>query len=179
MIRWILLAIGGLIAIGAAATLAGYLLPKGHKASRTQTYAAPPEKIFETITDVRRYAEWRSDLKSVDVMPDDGKGVLFRERGGNGDVLFRIETMEAPRRLVTRIADPSLPFGGTWTYELRPDGAGTALTITEDGEVYNPIFRVLQKLFFSPYKTIDTYQADLKKVKRENWKEKTEGGLQF
>ena len=40
---------------------------------------------------------------------------------------------------------------------------GTALTITEDGEIYNPIFRVLSKVVFSPYATIDTYQADLRK----------------
>ena len=62
-----------------------------------------------------------------------------------------------------RIADPSLPFGGTWTYELRAEGSGTSLTLTEDGEVYNPIFRVMQKFFFSPYKTIDTYLENLKK----------------
>lgn len=163
MMKWILLVIGGLAALGAVTAAVGYVLPKGHKASRTQTYGAPPDAVFGAITEVRRYPEWRSDVKQIEVLPDDGKGLLFREKGGNGDVLFRFESMERPRRLVTRIADPSLPFGGTWTYELQPSGAGTALTITEDGEVYNPIFRVMQKLFFSPYKTIDTYQADLKK----------------
>ena len=32
-----------------------------------------------------------------------------------------------------------------------------------DSEIYNPIFRVLSKVVFSPYATIDTYQADLRK----------------
>ena len=36
------------------------------------------------------------------------------------------------------------------------------MTITEDGEIYNPIFRVLSKVAFSPYDTIDRYQADLR-----------------
>jgi hypothetical protein len=49
------------------------------------------------------------------------------------------------RRLVTRIADHNLPYGGTWTYELTPDGSGTRLTITENGEVYNPIFRFVSR----------------------------------
>ncbi len=62
-----------------------------------------------------------------------------------------------------RIADPSLPYGGSWTYELRPSGAGTEITITEDGQVFNPIFRVMQKFFFSPYATIDAYLDDLRK----------------
>jgi hypothetical protein len=161
MIKWVLIVMGGIAALGALTAAVGCVLPKGHKASRTVTYAATPDAVFAAIADVHRYPEWRSDLKSVDVFPDDGKGLLFREHGGNGDVLF--ETMDKPRRLVARIAEPSLPFGGTWTYELQPGGAGTALTITEDGEVYNPIFRVIQKLFFSPYKTIDVYQADLKR----------------
>jgi hypothetical protein len=55
-----------------------------------------------------------------------------------------------------------LPFGGAWTLEVKPVAAGTELTITEDGEIYNPIFRVLSKVVFSPYWTIDTYQADLR-----------------
>ncbi len=53
--------------------------------------------------------------------------------------------------MVLRIADPSLPFSGTWTYEIKPTGTGRELTLTEDGEVGNPIFRVMQKVFFSPY----------------------------
>ena len=116
--------------------------------------------LFDAIADVRRYPDWRSGLKQVDILPDDGNGLRFREHGGNGTVLFRFERLDAPRRVVARIADTNLPFGGTWTYELQPNGAGTSLTITEDGEVYNPVVRVVQKLFFSPFKTIDMYQAD-------------------
>src|SRR5882724_2182591 len=126
MIKWIVFAIGGLVALGGVTAAVGYLLPQGHTASRTVTYAAPPAAVFAAIADVRRYTDWRSDLKSVDVLPEDGKGLLFRERGGNGDVLLRFETMETPHRIVARIADPALPFGGTWAYELQQAGAGTA-----------------------------------------------------
>lgn len=76
-------------------------------------------------------------------------------------MLYEVVTFEPHTRIVTRIADPSLPFGGTWTFDLQPSGTGTALTITERVEVYNVFFRSMQKFFFSPYKTIDTYQADL------------------
>jgi hypothetical protein len=54
--------------------------------------------------------------------------------------------MEPPRLLRMRIADAELPFGGTWTYEIRPADGGSTLTITEDGEVYNPIFRLISRL---------------------------------
>ena len=57
--------------------------------------------------------------------------------------------------LVTRIADRSLPFGGTWTYVLAPDGNGTRLTITEHGEVYNPIFRFVSRFIIGHTGTME------------------------
>ena len=76
---------------------------------------------------------------------------------------YKVEERRPGSRLVTRIDYASLPFGGTWTLDVKPVAAGTELTITEDGEIYNPIFRVMSKIVFSPYETIDTYQADLRK----------------
>ena len=85
----------------------------------------------------------------------------YREIGSDGKILYVVEAATPPSRLVTRIADPSLPFGGTWTYELVPAGAGTTLRITEDGEVYNVIFRVMSKYVFGHTATVDTYLRDL------------------
>ena len=56
-----------------------------------------------------------------------------------------------------RIADDTLPFGGTWTYELAPEGAGTRLTITEDGVVRNVVFRFLSRWVFSHTATLEKY----------------------
>jgi len=64
---------------------------------------------------------------------------------------------------VTRIADDSLPFGGSWTYELFPSGEGTEVRITERGEVRNPIFRALSTFVFGHTVTLDRYLADLQR----------------
>lgn len=143
--------------------LGGFTIPKAHHASRTLTLAAPPELVFATVSDFIRYPEWRSDVKSMVMDGQGGAGTVIYEEGPNGAIPFRVETHVPPTRLVMRVADASLPFSGSWTYELRPAGAGTELTLTEDGEVSNPIFRVVRKLFFSPYDTIDTFLADLQK----------------
>lgn len=143
--------------------LAGLTIPKAHRASRTTTLAAPPEGVFAIVSDFIRYPEWRSDVKSMVVDGQGGVGTMVYEEGSHGPIPYRVEAHEPPSRLVLRIADPSLPFSGAWTYALRSSGAGTELTLTEDGEISNPIFRVMQKLFFSPYDTIDTYLADLEK----------------
>jgi hypothetical protein len=56
-----------------------------------------------------------------------------------------------------RIADKDLPYGGQWTYELEPQGLQTALRITEDGEIYNPVFRFVSRFVMGHTATIDNY----------------------
>lgn len=162
MLKWTLIVFFALAAIVIVVAAIGALLPKGHRASRTATLEAAPAVVFGVITDFARAPEWRKDVTQVDVM-DDGRGRMIREHGPQGVVPYRVEVFQPPSRLVMRIADPSLRYGGSWTYELRPDGAATSLTLTEDGEVYNPIFRFMQKVFFSPYASLDAYIEDLKK----------------
>lgn len=162
MLKWTLIVVISLASLAGFSGLVGSMLPKGHRASRTTTLAAAPAVVFGVITDFARAPEWRRDVKQVELVPDDGRGRIVREHGKQGVVPYRVEVFESPSRLVMRIADPSLPYGGSWTYELRAAGTGTEITITEDGQVFNPIFRIMQKLFFSPYATIDAYLDDLR-----------------
>ena len=71
------------------------------------------------------------------------------------------ERLERPSLLVARIADPSLPFGGTWTYRIVPAAAGSQVTITEDGEVYNPFFRFMSRFVFGHAATIEEFVKNL------------------
>jgi uncharacterized protein YndB with AHSA1/START domain len=161
MRKYTVVGVGILVGVVAFIAIVGLLLPMEHHASRTATVAASPDKVFSVISDVARYAEWRSAVTKVDVLPDDGGGLRFREHGGDGPIVFRIEQADPPHTLRVRIDDPGQPFGGTWTYELAPDGAGTSVTITEDGEVYNPIFRFMSRFVLSQTATIEAYLAAL------------------
>jgi hypothetical protein len=69
-----------------------------------------------------------------------------------------VEQLVPDRMLVGRIANTDLPFGGAWTYELTPAGEGlTTLRITEDGEVYNPIFRFVSRFVMGHEATMKQY----------------------
>ena len=158
-----LVILGTLVALVLLVALVGWSLPVAHRASRQATFTAPEELVYATITRVDDFPKWRSNVKSVEhvAMPNGSLG--FREVGANGAILFAVDEAVQPRRLVTRIADDKLPFGGKWTYELSPAAGGTKLRITEDGEVYNPIFRFVSKFIISQHATIDTYLTDLGK----------------
>jgi hypothetical protein len=66
--------------------------------------------------------------------------------------------MVPPRALVARIADRKLPFGGTWTYETSSAKDGSSLVrITENGEIYSPIFRVAARFVLGDSRTQEEY----------------------
>jgi len=164
MWKWTFVVLLGIAAIVAVAAIVGMMLPKGHQASRTVTLRATPRAVFAVITDFADGAEWRSDVQRVEILSGTGPGMEFRETGSNGSVRYRVEVLEPDARIVTRIANTTLAFGGSWTFDLAPTGAGdTRLTITEDGEVYNPLFRLMSRVFFPPTATIEKYLADLQK----------------
>ena len=141
------------------ALLVGWLMPVQHRASRQATFHASPESVWELITKVEAFPSWRSDVKTVQRLPDRDGRMVWVEEGSNGRITFAVERAEAPRLLVTRIADPDLPFGGTWTYEISPTATGSTLTITEDGEIYNPLFRVMSRFVFGYESTMAAYLA--------------------
>jgi uncharacterized protein YndB with AHSA1/START domain len=161
--KWLVIAVATLALLVALTALVGWRLPKSHRASREQALAASPEAVWNAITDVEAFPSWRSDVRQVQRLPDrDGRPVWIEE-GGSGKMTLAVERWEPSRMLVVRIADPDLPFGGTWTYEITPAAGGTRLRITEDGEVYNPLFRFMARFIFGYEGTISAYMSALDK----------------
>jgi hypothetical protein len=156
-----LIVLATLLGLVVLVALVGWSLPVKHRASRQASFTASPDAVYAVISAPRDFPSWRSKVKSVEMLPDNEHHLSFREVGDDGSILYVVDEAIPSRRLVTRIADRSLPFGGTWTYELTPAGTGTTLRITEDGEVYNVIFRIVSKFVFGHDATIDAYLRDL------------------
>ena len=156
-----LIALASLATLIALVATLGWSLPVRHHAAREASFRAPPEAVFALIASPRGFPAWRSKVKSVEMLPSSGERLSYRETGDDGTIPYIVEESVPPHRLVTRIADHSLPFGGTWTYELVPASNGSTLRITEDGEVYNVIFRVMSRYVFGHTATIDAYLRDV------------------
>jgi uncharacterized protein YndB with AHSA1/START domain len=115
------------------------------------TIAAPPERVWATLTDLRRMPEWSPEL--VRMFP--------LKRGGLrvGQQYLAINRRKAavwPSRNVVAILEPqrSLAWdtktsGARWIYELSPDGDGTRVVqrrpvprrITLVSRMYAPLFQ--------------------------------------
>ena len=142
--------------------LIGSRLPVAHVASRSVVIGAPSDVVFTTMTDFASAPTWRSGLKSVSVTTDATTGrQRVTEESSNGTMTMEVEQVVPPTRLVTRIVGEGLPYGGAWAHALEAEGNATRVTISEHGEVYNPIFRFIAKYIMGHNGTLDTYLTDL------------------
>lgn len=161
--KYVLIVAAVLLAIVLIVVGVGYSLPRAHQATNEATLRTSPQSLYKLITDVDRFPEWRSSVERIERAPDSAGKTRFREIGGDGTILYEVDTAVPNQRLVTRIADPTLPFGGSWTYELVPRGDSTTLRITENGEVYNPIFRFVSRFVMGHTATIEKYLNDVRR----------------
>ena len=152
------IAIAIAVMIGAVAWL-GSRLPVAHVASRSVVIGAPVDVVFTTITEFESAASWRG-LKSVTVDSATGRKRVT-EVSSTGDMTMEVEELIPPTRLVMRIVGEGLPYGGAWAYALEPQGNATRVTITEHGEVYNPLFRFIAKFIMGHNGTLDSYLRSL------------------
>ena len=138
--KWILRIVIGVVALVALIAIVGYFLPVAHEASRSAEFNQPPEAVYALMSDLKNYSTWWPENE------------------------VNVEVVEAvpPTKFVTRIVGESA-FGGTWTMAIAPTPTGSRLTITERGEIYNPIFRTLATFVFGHASTMESCLAAAQK----------------
>jgi hypothetical protein len=162
--KWALIAAGAVVLLIALVAVAGLLLPRDHVAAMSARIAAAPESVWAALSDPAAFPSWRGAVKKVEVLPATATGPSWREHSSNGRITFVADVFEPPRRMVGRIADKDLPFGGSWEYRVEPDGpSSTKVTVIERGSVYNPVFRFMSRFVFGHTATMDAYLRALGK----------------
>jgi uncharacterized protein YndB with AHSA1/START domain len=154
-----LMVIAGLVAL---IIVVGLFLPQDHVASVEMNYAAAPSEVWAAMEDVEGYPGWRRGIDSVALLPDANGLRAWREFTGATGLSLAVVESDPGRRWVVRIVDDDLPFGGTWTYELNPEGDGTHVVLTEEGSVYNPIFRFVSRFIMGHDATMRAWTDDLR-----------------
>lgn len=162
--KWMLIAGGVIVACAAAVLVVGAMLQRDHVAAMTARIAASPDTVWSTLTNPAEFPSWRHDVTAVDVLAPTPTGPSWREHSRQGAITFVVDVAEPPRRLISRIADKNLPFGGSWEYLVEADGpSASRVTIVERGSVYNPLFRFVSRFLMGHTATIDAYLRALGK----------------
>jgi hypothetical protein len=138
-VKWMLIALLVLAALVAIVSIIGARLPRNHTASRTLRVKRQPADVWTAVNAATAASSVPADV--VESRP--------------------------PNRLVTRVKETEKMFGGTWTIAIAPTPEGATLTITEDGWVANPIFRVMAKYVFGHHATMDGILKQVAKTLNE------------
>jgi uncharacterized protein YndB with AHSA1/START domain len=154
-VKIVLLTVGALVAVIVLIVVIGALLPVAHTASRSLVVRKPPREVYALIRDVASFPQWRNEVQRVEVLT----ATQFREHAAHDAVTYEIIEDQPGRKIVSRIADKNLPYGGSWTWDFEPVDGGTRITVTENGEVYNPLFRFLSRFVLGHTATMDKYLA--------------------
>jgi len=161
-----LIVVGVLVLLVVCVVVIGSLLPKRHVTSRSAFFKASPERLFALIAGSQ---DWRPDVKSCELITGDGGKQFQRETSKRGEaILYELQGSRPPLVIQRRIANENLPYGGTWSFALEPANGGTRVRITEDGEVYNPIFRFVSKFVMGQTAMLDAYLGALGKAVGED-----------
>ncbi|MGH7561639.1 MAG: SRPBCC family protein [Gemmatimonadales bacterium] len=161
MLRIILIILGILLGLVVLVAVIGLALPRRHRATSSVVLAAPPDSVWAIVSDPNALVGTWSELESAERLPDrDGKPV-WRQKTSGFEMVMIVEEAVPATRLVTRIDAPEdATFGGGWVYELAPEGAGTRVSVTEDGWVGNPLFRTMMYAM-GVHRTLDGYLTAL------------------
>ena len=157
--KWVYLIGGGLALLAVLMTIVGAMLPRDHHATRQARYHQTPAAIYAVVAGP---ADWRSGIKATGALPDQAGRKMWWEQDSHGNkITYELVEDVPPSRRVTRIADKGLPYGGTWTLEIAPGSDGSLVRVTEDGQVYNVLFRFMSRFIFGHTATIEGFLRDL------------------
>ncbi len=136
-----------LVVLVACVYLVGARMPREHTVASRVQLTASRDAVWAALRDFGNYPTWHSDFKSsVRGAPRSGHEVWVQDVDG---MTMSVEVIEsqAPSRLVTEVVtDETSQWGGFWTYDLVANGTGTEITITEQGWIKSPFFRVMMKM---------------------------------
>lgn len=153
----ILLAAGGLLAVGVATVLIlASLKPDTFRVKRSIAIAAPPGAIYPLIEDFREMQKWSPFEKSDPAMqrtlsgPDRGVGAVYEWKGNSMAGEGRIEITDAvPASSVTMDLHMLKPFAcrNVVLYTIEPEGDLTRVTWDMKGP--SPFMGKLMQVFMN------------------------------
>ena len=140
----------------------GAMQPRAHTATAGVVVNAPQSVVWQRIEDTAQQPTWRTGLSAVEQLPPQNGHTCWMEVQKMGKMPLCEVLTAAPSTRIVAIADPKLPFGGTWTYELTAiDPTTTRISITENGTTGPLLYRFMGHYLFHEDTMIKQYEADL------------------
>lgn len=133
--------------------------------------AAPPEQVWEVVSDVSRMSEWSPECRKIVVVgsPKHGLGTKLVGINRRGLAVWpttsKVVRFEPGKAVAWRTRESR----ATWTYELAPEAGGTRLTGRRDLAGFSPLTKVAAPLIGGAaghdHELADGIRATLERIK--------------
>lgn len=92
--------------------------------------AAPPETVWELVSDVSRMSDWSPECRKIVVLgsPKQGMGTKFIGLNRRGWAVWPTTSKVVRFEPGKAVAWRTRESGATWSYEIAPTASGTSLT---------------------------------------------------
>lgn len=157
---WILFVMGAVAAVVIALLVGGLTTPRAHAVVRSASINAAASVVWTHVRDVARHAEWREALEEVTI-EDDGGMLRWTARTTTGSARYEMTGEDPPRRFSARSLDDDLSASSEWTWQVDGDQHASIVTITERGEVPNPVVRFVRTHLTGFAGPVEQYLRDL------------------
>jgi uncharacterized protein YndB with AHSA1/START domain len=98
--------------------------------ARSETeIAAPPERVWELVTDIDRWPDWNPDIDSAALEGPLAPGTTFRWKAGPGSIVSTLRHVDPPREIGW--TGKTMGIAGVHVYRLEPSGTGTRVVSEE------------------------------------------------
>ncbi len=138
------LVILALLAIGVAVTL-----PQDYSFARTIVISQPPEVVWWVIRDIAAERSWRSNLRSIDRLPDRNGHETWRLRDNEGQsvVMEVLESVPPHHLMCVYEGRPGIGVI-TWIVEIRPVAKDSRVTLLQRSTFYQHTYRFLARFVY-------------------------------
>jgi uncharacterized protein YndB with AHSA1/START domain len=127
---------------------------------------APPEKVYDLVSNVTRMGEWSPETVScqwVDGATGPAVGAKFKGRNKAGIMRWsttpEVTAAEPGREFAFKTSDTN------WRYTFEPDGSGTKVTESFDAPHYNFFLNLVQPVRKRQPAIIQGMQTTLERIK--------------
>jgi hypothetical protein len=121
-------------------------MPEAPVSSRREIQvSAPPEVVWEVLTDFGRWPEWNPEVKSMSFEGPLAPGSMFRWKAGPGTIVSTLEELDPPRYVRWRGRTMSIAAIHEWRLEPRDGGTHVETEESFSGLIARVLRRSLQK----------------------------------
>jgi hypothetical protein len=115
------------------------------KSTREIDIAAPPEVVWEVLTEFDRWLEWNPEVKSMSYEGPLAPGAMFRWKAGPGTIVSTIEEVDRPHHVRWRGRTMSISAIHEWRLDERDGGTHVETEERFSGVLARLLRRSLQK----------------------------------